>query len=84
MTIVLRIVALVLVLIFGTLGLASQAEAQCAKPNILIIWGDDIGPFNVSAYNWGIIGYKTPNIDPIAAESAVQQFCHDSGEHHGT
>ena len=30
------------------------------KPNILIIWGDDIGWFNVSAYNHGIMGYKTP------------------------
>ena len=65
---------------FGT----TTALAQPKKPNILVIWGDDIGPFNVSAYNWGIIVYKTPNIDPIAAESAVQQFCHDSGEHHGT
>ena len=36
------------------------------KPNILIIWGDDIGWFNVSAYNHGIMGYRTPNIDRIA------------------
>ncbi len=51
------------------------------KPNILIIWGDDIGQFNVSAYNMGMMGYKTPNIDRIAAEGAVftdwygQQSC---------
>jgi arylsulfatase len=38
------------------------------KPNILIIWGDDIGWFNVSAYNSGMMGYKTPNIDRIATE----------------
>lgn len=38
------------------------------KPNILIIWGDDIGPFNISAYNMGMMGYKTPNIDRIANE----------------
>jgi len=51
------------------------------KPNILIIWGDDIGQFNVSAYNRGMMGYKTPNIDRIANEGALftdwygQQSC---------
>jgi len=38
------------------------------KPNILIIWGDDIGWFNVSHNNSGMMGYKTPNIDRIASE----------------
>ena len=38
------------------------------KPNILVIWGDDIGQFNVSAYNMGVMGYKTPNIDRIARQ----------------
>ena len=41
------------------------------KPNILIIWGDDIGNFNVSAYNRGMMGYKTPNIDRIADEGML-------------
>ncbi len=41
------------------------------KPNILVIWGDDIGQFNISAYNMGMMGYKTPNIDRIAKEGAV-------------
>jgi arylsulfatase A-like enzyme len=51
------------------------------KPNILIIWGDDIGWFNVSAYNHGVMGYRTPNIDRIAREGAMftdwygQQSC---------
>jgi arylsulfatase A-like enzyme len=51
------------------------------KPNILIIWGDDIGWFNISAYNHGIMGYKTPNIDRIVKEGAMftdwygQQSC---------
>jgi arylsulfatase A-like enzyme len=40
------------------------------KPNILIIWGDDIGWFNISANNNGIMGYRTPNIDRIAKEGA--------------
>jgi arylsulfatase len=57
------------------------AHAEARKPNILIIWGDDIGVFNVGAYNMGMMGYKTPNIDSIAKEGAVftdwygQQSC---------
>src|SRR6186713_479417 len=38
------------------------------KPNIVIIWGDDIGQTNISAYSDGLMGYKTPNIDRIANE----------------
>jgi len=51
------------------------------KPNILIIWGDDIGWWNVSAYNHGSMGYRTPNIDRIGREGAMftdwygQQSC---------
>ena len=44
--------------------------AKTGKPNILIIWGDDIGWFNISANNNGIMGYRTPNIDRIAKEGA--------------
>ena len=44
-------------------ALAQQAGA---KPNIVIIWGDDIGQSNVSAYSHGVMGYKTPNIDRLA------------------
>jgi arylsulfatase len=61
---------------------ALPAVAQDAqKPNILVIWGDDIGQFNVSAYNRGMMGYRTPNIDRIAQEGALftdwygQQSC---------
>ena len=50
--------------------IASQVAAQ-DKPNILIIWGDDIGYWNVSAYNQGMMGYKTPNIDSIAKQGAL-------------
>ncbi|MEJ2140357.1 MAG: arylsulfatase [Gammaproteobacteria bacterium] len=49
---------------------AGPAVAQ-EKPNILIIWGDDIGQFNVSAYNMGMMGYKTPNIDRIANDGIL-------------
>ena len=64
------------------LMLAISATSMAAdKPNILVIWGDDIGQFNVSAYNMGMMGYKTPNIDSIAKNGAVftdwygQQSC---------
>ncbi len=49
---------------------STSAFAQQAKPNILVIMGDDIGWFNPSCYNSGIMGYRTPNIDRIAAEGA--------------
>ena len=45
---------------------ASTAAFAAEKPNILVIWGDDIGQSNVSAYTFGLMGYKTPNIDSIA------------------
>jgi arylsulfatase len=55
------------------------ASAQDAKkPNILIIWGDDIGTTNVSAYSDGLMGYTTPNIDRIANEGL--RFLHYYGE----
>jgi arylsulfatase len=38
------------------------------KPNILVIWGDDVGWSNVSAYGQSIMGYSTPNIDRLATE----------------
>jgi arylsulfatase len=59
----------------------SMSWSQQKKPNILIIWGDDIGQFNISAYNLGMMGYKTPNIDQIAKDGALftdwygQQSC---------
>lgn len=58
-----------------------NGQKQQQKPNILIIFGDDIGWFNVSAYNHGIMGYRTPNIDRLAQEGAMftdwygQQSC---------
>ena len=49
-------------------GVAHQAAATQKKPNILVIWGDDIGIWNISANSLGMMGYKTPNIDRIAHE----------------
>lgn len=41
------------------------------KPNILVIWGDDIGISNLSCYSMGLMGYQTPNIDRIAKEGML-------------
>lgn len=55
--------------------------AENSRPNILVIWGDDIGQFNISSYNLGVMGYRTPNIDRIAREGCLftdwygQQSC---------
>src|SRR5262245_7682778 len=66
---------------------AKSADPQQRKtssgkpPNILIIWGDDIGWYNVSAYHRGVMGYQTPNIDRLASQGALftdwygQQSC---------
>jgi len=50
--------------------MAEKAKEQ-KKPNILVIWGDNIGWYNVSAYSDGAMGYRTPNIDRIAMEGAM-------------
>jgi len=46
-------------------------SAQAKKPNILVIFGDDVGQTNISAYSFGVVGYKTPNIDRIAREGVM-------------
>jgi arylsulfatase A-like enzyme len=50
---------------------AAAQPGQAAKPNIIIIWGDDIGQSNISAYSFGVMGYKTPNIDRVAREGMM-------------
>jgi arylsulfatase A-like enzyme len=75
---------------YGLAVLAAAAALLCAviparaadkKPNILVIWGDDIGRDNISAYSLGMMGYHTPNIDRLAKEGALftdayaQQSC---------
>ena len=78
--------ALCRALIFVSAALAGilsplAVVAQQQPPNILVIMGDDIGYWNISAYNRGQMGYRTPNIDRIANEGAIltdyygQQSC---------
>jgi arylsulfatase len=69
-------------LIAFAIGLPMSASAQAPeKPNILVIWGDDIGTTNISYNNRGLMGYRTPNIDRIAEEGLsftdyyAQQSC---------
>src|SRR5262245_51579516 len=49
----------------------AQAAAAGDKPNILVIFGDDIGQTNLSAYSFGLMGYRTPNIDRLAREGMM-------------
>jgi len=53
------------------LSAALTVAAEPERPNILVIWGDDIGIWNISRYNMGQMGYQTPNIDRIANEGMV-------------
>ncbi len=58
--------------------MSAQAQADQKKPNILVIWGDDVGISNISAYSDGLMGYETPNIDRLAKEGI--RFLHYYGE----
>ena len=61
--------------------MAKQANTADKKPNILILWGDDIGTWNISFFSRGMMGYRTPNIDRVAEEGVAftdyygQQSC---------
>ena len=64
------IISMLFALIAVLALIAGPASAQ-QKPNIVIIWGDDIGQSNISAYSHGVMGYKTPNIDRVAKEGMM-------------
>lgn len=57
--------------LFALVALTLSAAHAQDKPNILVIWGDDIGQSNISAYTFGLMGYRTPNIDRIAKEGMM-------------
>jgi arylsulfatase A-like enzyme len=58
--------ALLLISCFMQISIMAQK-----KPNILVIWGDDVGQSNISAYTMGLVGYRTPNIDRVANEGML-------------
>jgi len=70
-----------LLVLASCLSSFAQEPGSPTKPNILVIMGDDIGYWNISAYNRGMMGYRTPNVDRIANEGAIltdyyaQQSC---------
>jgi len=68
-----RAVGAVLLVLVVSGALSAPASAQGKKPNIVVIMGDDIGWFNPSIYNRGMMGYRTPNIDRIGTEGAMFQ-----------
>jgi arylsulfatase A-like enzyme len=78
---IIRTLMLASLLLTPIFGIPQAQAAPVKQPNILVIWGDDIGGFNISAYNQGMMGYKTPNIDSIAKDGALftdwygQQSC---------
>ena len=59
---------------------AGPAAAADKKPNILVIWGDDVGMYNISAYHRGLMGGSTPNIDRLAKEGMLymDHYAHPS------
>jgi arylsulfatase len=58
-----------ILILVSTFGMIACADAEGKKqPNILVVWGDDIGRSNISHFTHGMMGYKTPNIDRIAEE----------------
>src|SRR5262245_45314603 len=69
------------ILVAHNTAVLAQAEKAGKKPNILVIWGDDIGTWNISHNSRGMMGYKTPNIDRLAKEGVAftdyygQQSC---------
>ena len=73
--------ALLALVTLGVCAVAPAEAQEAKKPNILVMFGDDVGYWNVSAYNQGMMGYKTPSIDRIAREGAMftdayaQQSC---------
>ena len=66
-----RFFSILLTIAFIITGIVICPATAADRPNILVIWGDDIGISNISAYTFGLVGYKTPNIDRIAQEGMM-------------
>jgi arylsulfatase len=62
---------MLLIAVTLVLTLAALPAMAADQPNILVIWGDDVGQSNISAYTKGMMGYRTPNIDRIAEEGMI-------------
>ncbi len=64
-------IALAAITMVAVLGWSATPTAAQDRPNILVVWGDDVGQSNISAYTMGLVGYRTPNIDRIANEGMI-------------
>ena len=67
---------------FLAIGAGTASAQQAKKPNIIVLFGDDIGYWNISAYNRGMMGYRTPNIDSIAKDGAIFTDAYGAAELH--
>ena len=65
------VLKIVLFLVLALPMCVGTAHAQASKPHIIVIWGDDIGQSNISAYSKGMMGYRTPHIDRLASEGMM-------------
>jgi arylsulfatase len=68
---IITVLSLVLTCVVGIANAQSPSPSSASKPNILVIFGDDVGQTNLSAYSFGLMGYRTPNIDRIAKEGVM-------------
>src|SRR5256886_12566699 len=68
---ILKLALTCVLIVPGIASAQSPSPSFGKKPNILVIFGDDIGQTNVSAYSMGLMGYRTPNIDRIAKEGMM-------------
>jgi len=68
---IITVISLVLTCVVGIADAQSPSSSSAKKPNILVIFGDDVGQTNLSAYSFGLMGYRTPNIDRIAKEGMM-------------
>jgi hypothetical protein len=59
--------ASVLLALAVLVGGVTQPTAAQERPNVHVVWGDDVGLWNISAYNQGMMGYETPNIDRMSS-----------------
>jgi arylsulfatase A-like enzyme len=66
-----KTILIIALAVIAMVALSSNPGLAAKEPNILVIWGDDIGIDNISVYNLGMMGYRTPNIDRIAREGAL-------------
>src|SRR6476646_10841321 len=66
-----RLTSILALIAIASFGAVIPASAQNKKPNIVIIWGDDVGQSDISAYSMGLMGFHTPNIDRIAKEGVM-------------